>query len=55
MLLTNLSKTLLASYSANIAEVELPFCDRHHMGYNTHTRREGALGYLLVRSYVWDI
>ena len=32
------SKTLLASYSSNVAEVEpTAFCEGHHIGSNTHT------------------
>ena len=41
ILLTSLSKTLFASYSYNVVEVELPFCERRRMGSNTHAQREG--------------
>ena len=39
MLLTSLSKTLLASYSSNVSEVEPPFCE--HRCINSNTQREG--------------
>ena len=37
MLLTSLSKALLASYSSNVAEVEPPFGEHHQMDANTRT------------------
>ena len=42
--LTSLSKTLLASYSFNVAEVELPFCERRRMGL-IHTNEERVTSY----------